>query len=273
MVCRHYSIPYAKRTGMTMFKGIVLLIALLSVQASKAEEAWQSPEYLQLAFVEVALHNEYRSGEFGVRKWLKPVKVWLVHHADEQEKHTTLTRYHLQHLAQITGHAVGFASSAADANMIVIFSEAAQWQQDLRTVSGNPNMQPPDDAVCMFGSTTDAGQALKRAWVVIPVDHAQAHRSLVSCIVEEITQAMGLPNDSERVFPSVFNDKTPEALLTGLDALLLKMLYLTAIKPGMHAAQVRPILARQLQQWQQDGTIEQAEQSVRRSPLYEMMGF
>ena len=256
-----------------MIKWLGLLLGLLWSQMTQAEEAWQSPEYLQLAFSEVALHNEYRPGELGVRKWLKPVKVWLVHHADEQEKHTTLTRYHLQHLAQITGHPVSFANSEAEANMIVVFSEAAQWQQDIVQVSGNAHMQPPADAVCMFGATTDAKQAFTRAWVVIPVDHAQAHRSLVSCIVEEITQAMGLPNDSERVFPSVFNDKTPEALLTGLDALLLKMLYLPAIKPGMHAAQVRPILARQLQQWQQDGTIEQAEQSVRRSPLYEMMGF
>ncbi|QDC44539.1 DUF2927 domain-containing protein [Methylophilus medardicus] len=247
---------------------------MLTTSLACAEEPWQSPAYLQQAFVEVALRNEYVAGEQTVRKWQQPIKVWLVQHdADQSEKTAWLTRAHLQHLSQLTGLPINMAIHAAEANMTVVFSQAAQWRQDIAQVSGNAKLQPPDDAVCMFGLSLDTHKAIKRAWVVIPVDHAQEHRSLVSCIVEEITQAMGLPNDSEHVYPSVFNDKTPESLLTGLDALLLKMLYLPAIKPGMRAAQIQPILAGQLQQWQLDGTIQHAEQQVRQSALYEMMGF
>lgn len=249
------------------------LILLLNTSAVLAEEAWQSPEYLQQAFNEVALHTEYVAGEQVVRKWQQPIKVWLEHHADRAEQHTSLTTAHLRHLAQITGHPIGLAASAAEANMTVVFSQSAQWRQEVARVSDNKSLPPPADAICMFGVTLDAQKAIKRAWVVIPVDHAQEHGALVSCIVEEITQAMGLPNDSDKVYPSVFNDKTPESLLTGLDALLLKMLYLPAIKPGMRAAQVQPILARQLPQWQSDGTIQNAEKNVRQSALYEMMGF
>jgi len=255
--------------GLMVFLGSWLML----VESVFAEEAWQSTDYLQQAFNEVALHSEYIAGEQVVHKWQQPVKVWLVHHADLADKHTTLTRYHLRHLSQITGHTISFAANAAEANMTVVFSQSAQWHQEVAQVSGNKNMQPPADAMCMFGLTLDAQNAIKRAWVVIPVDHANERGLLVSCIVEEITQAMGLPNDSEKVYPSVFNDKTPESLLTGLDALLLKMLYLPAIKPGMRAGQVKPILAHQLQQWQGDGTIQNAEKNVRQSELYEMMGF
>ncbi len=252
---------------------LMLFSCLLATQAVHADEAWQSPDYLQQAFNEVALHSEYVAGEQVVRKWQQPVKVWLVHHADQADKHTKLTHYHLRHLSRITGHPISFAANAAEANMTVVFSQSAQWHQEVAQVSSNKNRQPPADAMCMFGLTLDAQNAIKRAWVVIPVDHANERGLLVSCIVEEITQAMGLPNDSEKVYPSVFNDKTPESLLTGLDALLLKMLYLPAIKPGMRAGQVQPILARQLQQWQSDGTIQSAEKNVRQSELYDMMGF
>jgi len=252
---------------------VFLLPCLMLAASAFAEESWQSPAYLQQAFNEVALHSEYIAGEQVVRKWQQPVKVWLVHHADQADKHTKLTRYHLRHLSQITGHPISFAASAAEANMTVVFSQSALWHQEVAQVSGNKSRPPPADAICMFGLTLDAQNAIKRAWVVIPVDHANERGSLVSCIVEEITQAMGLPNDSDKVYPSVFNDKTPESLLTGLDALLLKMLYLPAIKPGMRAGQVQPILARQLQQWQDDGTLQNAEKNVRQSELYEMMGF
>lgn len=238
-----------------------------------AEEAWQAPEYLQQAFSEVALRTEYRAGEQPVRKWLQPVKVWLAHHTDQVEQHALLARYHLQHLSKITGHPISFANSQAEANFIVVFSHLQLWRNDIALVSGNLMIKPPNDATCMFGLDLDEKKAIKKAWVVIPVDLAQERRQLLSCIVEETTQAMGLPSDSDKVYPSIFNDNTPESLLTGLDALLLKMLYQPGIKPGMRAAQARPVLANILQRWQADGTIQNAEKNVRQSELYEMMGF
>lgn len=238
-----------------------------------AEDAWQSPEYLQQAFIEIALHNEDQAGEQPVRKWVKPVNVWLEHHTERAEQHTLLAKYHLQHLSKITGHPIRFANSRAEANFIVVFSHLQLWRNDIALVSGNLLIKPPDNAACMYGLDLDEKKAIKKAWVVIPVDFAQEHRQLLSCIVEETTQAMGLTNDSDNVFPSIFNDHTPESLLTGLDALLLKLLYHPAVKPGMRAAEVRPLLNKLLRQWQLDGTIREAERNVRQSELYEMMGF
>lgn len=248
-------------------------VGLLAMHTAIAAEIWQSSDYLQQAFFEVALHDEYVIGEQPVRKWQQPIRVWLDHHTDQAEQHALLAKYHLQHLATMTGHPIGFAQSRQEANFIVVFSHLQLWRNDIALVSGNLLLKPPADAACMFGIDLDDKKAIKKAWVVIPVDFAQEHRQLLSCIVEETTQAMGLPNDSENVYPSIFNDKTPESLLTGLDALLLKMLYAPTIKPGMRAQQVRPILDKLLKQWQSDGTIQHAERNVRQSELYEMMGF
>ncbi len=252
---------------------ILLWLALTSGMHAHAAEAWQSPDYLQQAFIEVALRSEYVPGKQSVRKWQQPVRVWLQHDAAEAEQHTRLTSSHLRHLAQLTGLDIHQVSSPAAANLTVVFTDLVHMPDAVKQLSGQDKPRIPADAACLFGIQTDARKAIQRAWVVIPVDHAQEHGMLVGCIVEELTQAMGLPNDSDKVFPSIFNDKTPEVLLTGLDGLLLKMLYATDIQPGMREPQVRPVLARLIQQWQQDGTLAQAEQQVRQSELYQWLGF
>ncbi len=60
-----------------------------------------------------------------------------------------------------------------------------------------------------------------------PKDHMRA------CVVEEITQVLGLSNDSDNVNPSIFNDTSPYFELTEHDRWMLKMFYDPRIKAGM----------------------------------------
>ena len=64
----------------------------------------------------------------------------------------------------------------------------------------------------------------------------------LSCVHEEMAQAMGLPNDSPEARPSLFNDDLEFALLTEHDAILLRMLYDPRLRPGMTSAEARPLL-------------------------------
>lgn len=83
---------------------------------------------------------------------------------------------------------------------------------------------------------------LTNALVIIPVDHAMRYGLLPACVVEELTQAMGLPNDSDWVSPSIVNDKSVLDLLTGLDYLLLKILYDNRLHAGMSVKTSEPIV-------------------------------
>jgi Protein of unknown function (DUF2927) len=233
----------------------------------------QNPAFLKQAFMEVALKNEYESGAKTVRKWQQPIQVWIVDKTENAELHSRLTRMHLAHLSSITQHPIALANSPHEANVTLIFTTQANWAGDVNRLLGAGAAKELHHAVCIAGFSQDKQGAINRAGVVIPADQAHMHRKLTACIVEELTQIMGLPNDSEKVFPSIFNDKTPESLLTGLDALLLKMLYHPEVKIGMRAKQVMPVLDRLIAQWQQDGTIENAEKNVRQSELYELMGY
>lgn len=54
-----------------------------------------------------------------------------------------------------------------------------------------------------------------------------------ACVVEEISQLMGLPNDSAEAVKSIFNDHGRHIELTEADQWMLRILYDPSLKPGM----------------------------------------
>ena len=64
----------------------------------------------------------------------------------------------------------------------------------------------------------------------------------LSCIHEEIAQALGLANDSPQARPSFFNDDDEFALLTNHDEILLKMLYDQRLQSGMSLSEAKSII-------------------------------
>jgi len=65
-----------------------------------------------------------------------------------------------------------------------------------------------------------------------------------ACYYEELAQGMGLPNDSPRARPSLFNDTAEFAVLTTLDEQLLRMLYDPRLRIGMREREARPVIRR-----------------------------
>ncbi len=82
--------------------------------------------------------------------------------------------------------------------------------------------------------------AYTRAFAVIRAEHPDLLR--LSCLHEEMAQGLGLPNDSPRARPSIFNDDEEFALLTDQDEMMLRILYSPELRPGMSAAEARPIV-------------------------------
>ena len=254
----------------------VLLVSFLLGSAplsSFAASRWQEPGYLVTAFTEVALRNEYSRRDHVVRRWKQPIKVWLDHQVGDQDLHTDLVRMHIEHLSSLMKHPITFAGSSDLANLTIVFTQQRHWKAQVGKLFGKRAEKVVQGAVCMANFRVNSLYEIERAAVIIPVDQARMHGKLVTCIVEEITQVMGLPNDSERVFPSIFNDKTPENLLSGLDGLILRMLYSSDIKSGMTEDEVKPVLGRLIRQWQKDGSIKSANRDVKHGELYPLLGY
>jgi hypothetical protein len=248
---------------------------LCSTNALSAPELehWQQPDYIEQSFVNIALKNEYVQLTQPVHKWLVPIRVQLIYRAPQDPLYAQLINMHLQHLTMITGHDIALEDDPKKANIKVILSNQELWTTDIQQYMGKQSLTHVNNAVCMASLSLGKHDVINHAVVIIPVDQARMHRKLVSCIVEEITQVLGLPNDSDSVYPSIFNDHTPDDLLTGLDGLLLKLLYQPKLKAGMSEQQVRPIIRRIIAQWMQDGTIANANHNIHQGQLYPLMGY
>jgi len=253
----------------------VALLCQLGRVLAGPREPWQSPGYLLKSFIEIAMFNEYSERPAGIRKWTRPIDYVFVHRVGDPQLHERLTRMHIEQLAEITGLSIRPAATQEAANLLIIFSTEMALQQELISdfgIRSSPQRQSLfRNSICLGQFSLAADASIARAVVIIPVDRASAHAKLVDCIVEEITQVLGLPNDSDQVFPSIFNDKSVNSLLSGLDYLLLKMLYDPRVKAGMNLAQAAPVLKTIADEFERDKLIESAEARVRTGKLYELL--
>ena len=89
----------------------------------------------------------------------------------------------------------------------------------------------------------------------------------MACVVEELTQVLGLVNDSSDVYPSIFNDRSFNDFLSGLDYLLLKILYHPELRAGMESIQVKKSVSEIVHSPSFQSQIGHAETAVRRGSL------
>ena len=203
-------------------------------------------------FRTIAFYREFdvHKREQVLTRWEGPLRVALV--GDTNERIAEYARLHLDDLAALTGLDVGL-SERADANIVVIFSPAPferaldTYRDDYRSFfSSDRTMeavtaQMKNEATCYARVVTDAsGDVITGAMALIPTDEG---RFVVrACIIEELTQAMGLFNDSDEIRPSIFNDTSPNMVLSEHDRILLRVLYDPRLRPGMTCAQAEPIV-------------------------------
>lgn len=253
----------------------LVIILFYSPITSSQTHHWQSTDYIINSFSDIALRNEYTNKTNGVRKWSQPIYYQIIHRTGDQALHEKLTKTHIEHLANITGLVILPASLEHHVNLKIIFSSEQSLQQELQNdFSLNDKQQIKELAhhgVCLGNFSIDAKSNITKAIVIIPVDRARAHAKLLSCIIEEITQVLGLPNDSDNVFPSIFNDKSKDDYLSGLDFVLLKALYHPSIKPGMNVKQVRHQLAKLLARPEFQQLIIDSEQIVNQQGLFPLL--
>ena len=220
-------------------------------------------------FQRIALFDEYRRDTGGfvqketasrLRRWDVPVRIAVRFGdsvpPDRQAADLAEIARFVARLSAVTGHPI-LLDNAAPNYWIHIVSEderealgpkvhAAISNLSAVDVSSITNM--PRTTYCLVYALSEGNSgAYTRAFAVIRAEHPDLLR--LSCIHEEIAQGLGLPNDSPRARPSIFNDDEEFAFLTAHDELLLRILYSPELRPGMSPAEARPIvfsLARRL---------------------------
>ena len=213
-------------------------------------------------FVRIALYDEYTRTPQGLvpspvqgrlRRWEQPVNVALRFGAsvpaERQATDSARIASLLGRLQAISGHPIRLSESQPNFFIhIVNEDERRALGPVIRAtlpglgasdISGITDMSR--STYCLvYALSNGKGSTYAKAFAVIRAEHPDLMR--LSCIHEEITQGLGLGNDSPTARPSIFNDDEEFALLTPMDELMLKMLYSPRLAPGMTEADARPIV-------------------------------
>ena len=249
------------------------LFTLLSFNVVSTPLTWLDKTFVENAFYDVALQHEYSQGNKPLAKWKQPINIWVDHRVGDKVLHQELTELHIRHLSEVTQHPIKIVSKESEANIKWIYTRQSKWIAEAKTILKLKSTQHLNSAICTAGYRTNLKGEIVYAGIVIPVDQARSRGKLVACIVEEITQVLGLPNDSDKAYPSIFNDHTPEDLLSPLDIVLLKLLYESELKAGMTKAQAKPMVRKILKRYSETGVLQQASKDAQQAPLYQLIGY
>jgi len=215
-------------------------------------------------FERIALNDEYvqiadrfvRSETPALlRRWAQPVRVGVVTGPSTPPEAAARDRAAVAaftaRLARLTRLDMA-VTDGPDANFLVMILSSAEQSIAAQATSAQfPGFQPavlgalagtPLDTFCTayaFAQPQDPS-VYAAVMVLIRAEHPPLTR--LSCVHEEMAQAMGLPNDSPEARPSLFNDSLEFAYLTEHDEILLRMLYDPRLRPGMTATEARPLL-------------------------------
>ena len=223
-----------------------------------------SAEDLARNFEEIAFFSEYaqlspssprsRGGPGQLSRWSGPVRIGLEFGGslppDKRTRDENAVVQYAGRLARLTGHPISAGRGTPNFHVFVAGEDDRAFVQT-RLKELVPTLS--DEALALFANpprsfyclvvplaNPERSQDYAGAVALIRAEHPDLVR--LSCIHEEIAQGLGLPNDSPRARPSIFNDDDEFALLTSHDEKLLKMLYDPRLTPGMSAGEARPIV-------------------------------
>jgi hypothetical protein len=215
-------------------------------------------------FERIALYDEYvdvggrfvrRETPSTLRRWDRPVRVdvmigdSLAPQAADQDR-ANVAEF-AGRLAWLTGADVAMSTGGEVNFLVLILSQDEQEAFADQAAMRMPGYEPavfgairttPVDTFCTAYAFAEPDDPSRYAAVLIVIKAEHPPFTRLSCVQEEMAQAMGLPNDYDGARPSLFNDSLEFALLTRHDEALLRMLYDPRLRPGMTAAEARPLL-------------------------------
>ncbi|WP_323893033.1 DUF2927 domain-containing protein [Aeromonas allosaccharophila] len=254
-------------------RGLLALLLLLAGHSAQADERWQSDSYLTESFMAIAMEREYgEAKQTRFARWQQPIRLLLVNESGDKPLQADVVKVQAAHLARITGHPISMVTAKPNLTLIMTdYSKMKSWAN--RTMGGDPSVgMALKEGLCLANFATNAKHEISRATIIIPVDYSRAKGRFLDCVVEEFTQVMGLPNDSDKVFPSIFNDNSIDSFLTGLDYVLLKLAYHPALKAGMSSDEIRAALPLAIKALRAKGEISEANRRVQQQSLKSWAG-
>ncbi|NQW01726.1 MAG: DUF2927 domain-containing protein [Rhodospirillales bacterium] len=225
----------------------ILALVLLAVWGipGHAQEPLTNNKILR-NFNIVAFGNEYTHKRYkNVRKWVQPIRFGI------QGKYPPyfekFVREHIRNLWELTGHPIELYYSLSmqkagrlakdfdpkKVNFILYYLPTKDIYKAVGKHFDNDPRQVQfmvDNSTC-FAKFFTRNNEIVAGFAVFPDHRPKDH--MWACVVEELTQILGLANDSADVNPSIFNDVSQHFSLTEHDKWMIRMFYDPRITAGM----------------------------------------
>ncbi|MEK9752294.1 MAG: DUF2927 domain-containing protein [Rhodospirillaceae bacterium] len=229
-------------------------VTAIMLQAAPAGAAEQrpSPKDLSAFFAEVAFGAEYlEKGSPVIQKWLEPIRINVsaiggrlldkpgggkelkLERVSPKPEQINLIRKQMRTLLGLTGVKSESAKTAGkQTNYFIKFVPRLAMHAPFLVKGVDPALLKKLAApgVCYFLTAAVKG-SINLATIVF--NNELAPDAMDACLLEEITQTLGLVNDSDKIKPSVFNNRAAPRELNRIDIILIKTLYDNRLPPGM----------------------------------------
>lgn len=168
-----------------------------------------------------------------LRKWTGPIR--LKFGGPGAAEHETEIRRNAAELGSLTGLVYEFlAPNEPKENFVILFAPQAGMadagRRFLKDEAMVARIVGEARGGCFFLTFHRDGVLIYGA-VVVNADRPAPE--IEHCLLEEMTQALGLPGDSETIGPSIFHQTQYRLTLTAADRLFVRALYDPRMAPGM----------------------------------------
>jgi len=216
--------------------GLAAILGILFAARGSADDTALSNERILANMTKVMFGSEFVGEEADfVRKWDGPLRVAI--YARDPARYRDLVLPHLRHLQELTGLDIALVesqSSGENAHVLILGREQFYAYANENLGAGK-NPRTNSFLACYGFFKAGAAGRISEAFAVMPSFISDSE--MRSCVVEEVTQVMGLPNDSFDIAPSIFNDDDEYQDLTWQDELFLRVLYDPRVNAGMRRAE------------------------------------
>jgi len=211
------------------FAAAAMAAGLFAAPAARATEPdLPSVDVLVRQFDNIAFsseyHGEHRRGR--LIKWTGPIRIRIL--GTYAERFRPEVQAQVDRLVALSGLSIQIVDGAAAqrANLDLNFSPRGHYW----------SFEPEAPCRTIF---FDRSYAIQRVEVFISPDDLDVRRH---CVVEELTQALGLSDDSTLIPDSIFSDESQRYSLAPWDEIMVRVLYHPRLRPGMTRAEAMPIV-------------------------------
>jgi hypothetical protein len=218
-------------------------LAISSVGSGAATASDPVLERLARQFEDVAFGHEHGPARDRVYKWTENPAIAFFAQREHVVPYLPLIRRHIGTIRAVAGVAP-VPAKPEDATLRFGFSPRAAFARLPRMSSSNDYDAFFATSACValaIGDPEHKGRIVAGA-IAIGVDIPESQSR--HCILEELVQVLGLPNDACHYRPSLFCEHDRVFELTGPDAILLRTLYDERLEVGMIRAEAMPIVRR-----------------------------